>query len=114
MKYYKVVNKQLRSGWTPPKYKVTYVIGEWVYPKLAKSKLFCFYRLDDALNYFGVTTRLFECSVVNPIKLKRISTSSLRFEEFWAGNSDPYWICQAPLRIIGADAIRLDKEISYD
>ncbi len=124
-KYYKVVNSSLQSLCTfAESFRVQYKIGEFVTPMVRGSLLFVFDKKEDALNFAGPGNRVFEISIQNPTPISFLSLSTFErdFHLFWNSsepfenrpNSCPVWrfLGQSCRIIIGATAVRLDKEIA--
>lgn len=81
---------------TRSEFTVVYQIGEWTYPKLARSLLFVFDTLENALEYakdFPYST-LFECEVGDVFRQKIPTADTWDIREYWENNvnNEPVYI----------------------
>lgn len=110
-----------------PDIYVEYKLGEFVYPQLKESKLFCTESIDVAKAYCSEEGDvLFECEVINPIKLYGLNVSIVEDKDTYIS----YWKdkvyerkiddieflarrCQLlTYQTILCDAVKLTKQIS--
>ena len=61
--YYKVVSTYHNLSILCWKYRIHYIVGQWVYPNLRGTKIFVFDNLEEAKKFAG---NIYECEVINP------------------------------------------------
>ena len=123
MRYYKVVNQNQDSSSIEGDFKVHYIIGEWVEPKIGK--LFVFDDLGIAQIFAGHKYRVFECEARNAKKyngqiLKLLFPAGLEifWEHYFEKSKEERKqyvsntiLTRTPLNTVLCDAVKLTKEI---
>lgn len=122
--YYKVVEKYTLKSFLaarykmdglilPDKYQITYIIGEWVYPKVKNSKLYVFDDIEKAKRYaYGGADiySIYRCKVKNPLKTSIIGVWNCPhyFKDFV---NEPWKTDIAPSNTIMCDAVLLTSRV---
>jgi hypothetical protein len=124
-KYYKALTKGLKSRGACGHGTVQYVMGEWARPTIPHSKLFIHDSKKSLDDSFYWMPRIFECSVLNPVRLKQRmwmldgNFSSQRAAAWWKAKhqkkAPPTYIQNIAVArddILVCDAVKLGREIT--
>lgn len=109
----KIVSMCYRLVYTPPDYKIVYELGNWVYPKNKKSKLFVYDSLKGLSKNNYIKCRFFECEVKNPIQTKIEAFSVYNADDFWESPTQENEHSHAIVsdNVYYTDAVKLVKEV---
>lgn len=122
--FYKVVNEDLtsccRNPCFPSEYRVQYKIGEFVSPKIDKTRLFVFKYLEDVKKFLTncilekYDWNIYECEVVNPMQEYWIAYPE-DINSFWfyrnSGQTYSEEGMPAPPGTYSCDSVKLIKRI---